>query len=425
MRYLIIGCSYAAVGAIETIRETDAAGQIIVVADEPYGAYARPLIPHYLEGEMSLERIYYRPPEFFTQMRVETRLGQTVTRIDPAKNQVMLADGSALTFDRLLIATGGKPTVPPTPGSAAQGVFTLIRLDEAKQMAAWIHAVGVKEAIVIGAGLIGLNTLPALTGMKLTLVELLPRVMGLALDDEASRIVEGRLKERGIDVRTGTTVKQILSDDAGKVRAVMLSSGAELPCQMVLFAVGVRPNHGLVEGSGLTVGRGIVVDEQMQTSAPGIYAAGDVVEAFDVVNEDRRVIAILPLAYEQGRVAGWNMAGRAARYTGGLALNSMTLFGLPLMTIGLTVTDSRPDLTALVHRADGVFRKLVFRGDTLVGAILLGDLAGGGVLTGLIKSRKPVTIPKQQLLRGDFADYEAARQAKAARATASPRGMGP
>lgn len=414
MRYIIIGCSYAAVGAVEAIRAEDAAGEIIVISDEPYGSYARPRIPHYLEGETRLEKIYYRRPEFFTQMRVEMRLGERVTRIDPARREVTLAEGNALAYDRLLIATGGRPTVPPTPGSDAKGVFTLIRLDEAKKLSAWIKEVGVKRAVVIGAGLIGLNTIPALTGMALTLVELLPRVMGLALDDDASRIVEQRLKDHGIDVRTGTTVKQILSNGDGQVRAVTLSTGEELPCQLVLFAVGVRPNHGLVEGSGVAIQRGIVVDERMQTSAPDIYAAGDVVEAYDIVNEDRRVIAILPLAYEQGYVAGSNMAGRAVRYPGGLALNSMSLFGLPLMTMGITLTANTPGLTALVHRADGVYRKLVFRGDALVGAILIGDVASGGILTALIKSRQPIMLSKEQLLRGDFLDYEVARQARAA-----------
>lgn len=413
MRYVMIGCSYAAAGAIEAIRAEDPAGPIVVIADEPYGSYARPRIPHYLEGETNLEKMYYRPPEFFERMRVERRLGETVTRIDPATHQVVLAGGQALAYDKLLVATGGRPTVPPTPGSDSKGVFTLIHLDEAKKLSAWIAEVGVKQAVVIGAGLIGLNTLPALAGMKLTLVELLPRVMGLALDDEASGLVERRLKDNGVDVRTGTTVKQIVSDGDGRVRAVTLSTGDELPCQLVLFAVGVRPNHGLVDGSGIAVQRGIVVNERMETTVPDIYAAGDVVEAYDMVNEDRRVIAILPLAYEQGRVAGANMSGRAARYAGGLALNSMTLFGLPIMTMGITLTDNRPDLSALVHRADRVFRKLVFRGDVLVGAILLGDLAGGGILTGLIKSRQPVAAPKEQLLRGDLVDYAVARQARA------------
>ncbi len=414
MRYVIIGCSYAAVGAVEAIREVDAAGEIIVVADEPYGAYCRPLLPHYLEGGMRLEQIYYRPPEFFSQMRVEARLGQTVTRIDPARHQVTLADGSALAFDRLLIAAGGKAAIPPTPGSDAKGVFTLIRLDDAHKMSAYIHDVGVKQAVIIGAGLICLNTLRALTGTHITIVELLPRVMGLALDDEASRMVEQRLKANGVDLRTGTTVTKILKNRKRQVRAVALSTGDELPCQMVLVAVGVRPNLALVEGPGIAVKRGIVVDDHLQTSAPGVYAAGDVVEAYDVVNEERRVIAILPLAYEQGRIAGWNMAGRETRYVGGLALNSMSLFGLPLMTMGITLTDNHPGLTALVHRADGVYRKLVFRGDVLVGAILIGDVASGGVLTGLIKSRKPITFSREQLLRGDFLGYEVARQARAA-----------
>jgi NAD(P)H-nitrite reductase large subunit len=413
MHYVIIGCSYAAVGAVEAIREVDGTGKIVVVADEPYGAYCRPLLPHFLEGEMSLEEIYYRPPEFFSDMHVATRLGLAVKRIDPKHNQVALADGEVLDFDRLLIATGGKPTIPPMPGSDASGVYTLTRLDDAQRISAWVKQGGVGQVVIIGAGLICLNTLRALTGIQITLVELLPRVMGLALDDAASAVVERRLKERGIGVLTGTTVTEILRDQVGRVRGVMLSTGAELPCQMVLFAVGVRPNFALLDESGITVKRGIVVDEHMQTSMADIYAAGDVIEAYDLLNDERRVIAILALAYEQGRIAGWNMGGRVTRYGGGIALNSMSLFGLPIMTMGITLTDNRPDLTALVHRSDGLYRKLVFRGDVLVGAILIGDVASGGILTSLIKSRRPLEFPREQLLRGDLVEVQVAREATA------------
>jgi NAD(P)H-nitrite reductase large subunit len=436
MRYVIIGCSYAAVAAVEALRQVDETGEIVVVADEPHGAYCRPLLPHYIEGEMSLEEIYYRPPEFFSKMGVETRLGLTVKSIDSKRHKVFLADGEALSFDRLLISTGGKPTIPPTPGSDAHGVFTLTRLDDARRISAWVEQASVRQAVIIGAGLICLNTLRALTGIKITLVELLPRVMGLALDDEASSIIEQRLKEHGIDVRTGTTVSEILRDDdahsslvringmpshderaseKGPVRGVKLSSGAELTCQMVLFAVGVRPNFALLEGSEIAVQRGIPVDEHMQTSVPDIYAAGDVAEAYDLLNDERRVIAILSLAYEQGRIAGLNMAGRATRYAGGIALNSMSLFDLSLMTMGITLTDNRPDLTALVHRADGLYRKLIFRGDALVGAILIGDVASGGVLTSLVKSGRPITLPRERLLRGDLVEVEVAREATATR----------
>ncbi len=415
MRYVIIGCSYAAIGAVEAIRRADGTGQIFLVADEPYGAYCRPLLPHYLEGEMSLDEIYYRPPEFLSKMRVDTRLGLTVKRIDPERHQVILADGEALTFDKLLISTGGKPTIPPTLGSDAAGVFTLTRLDDARRISEWVKRVGVRQVVIIGAGLICLNTLRALTGMKITLVELLPRVMGLALDGEASSIVEQRLREHEVDVLTSTTVSEILKNEEGQVRGVISSTGAKLPCQMVLFAVGVRPNFAPLEGSNIAFKRGIVVDEHMQTSVPDVYAAGDVVEAYDLLNDERRVIAILPLAYEQGRVAGSNMAGRMTRYPGGIALNSMSLFGLSLMTMGVTLTDNRPDLTALVQRSEGLYRKLIFRGDILVGAILIGDVASGGILTSLIKSRRPVAFPREQLLRGDLVEVQVAREVAATR----------
>ncbi len=151
MTYVIIGSSYAAIGAVEAIREVDATGEIVIVSDEPYGPYCRPLLPHYLEGEMRLEEIYYRPPEFFSEMRVDKRLGLTVNRIDPEHHQVILTDGEVLSFDKLLISTGGKPTIPPTPGSDASGVFTLTRLDDARRISEWVKRIGVRQAVIIGA----------------------------------------------------------------------------------------------------------------------------------------------------------------------------------------------------------------------------------------------------------------------------------
>jgi len=200
------------------------------------------------------------------------------------------------------------------------------------------------------------------------------------------------------------------------VRAVRLKGGDEIPCQTVVMAVGMRPNVDLLEGSGVEVDRGIVVDDGMRTNVANVYAAGDVVKTWDIVNETSHVIAILPLAYEQGRIAGWNMAGAARRYPGGIPLNSLPIFDTSLMTMGITITDDRPDLDVLVHQeADRVYRKLVFRGDRLVGAILVGDIAHGGVLTSLIRSQAPVTYDRQAMLTGDPLDIEVTRQREAAR----------
>lgn len=416
MRYVIIGNSYAAVGAVESIRELDQVGEIVIISDEPYRAYGRPLITYWIAGAVREDQMDYRPAAWYERQRLQTKLGRAVTQVDPASRQVTLDDGEKVAYDRLLICTGGTPIVPPIEGVDAKGVFTMTRFDDAKAFKAWCEAKRVKAGVIVGAGLIGLSVFKAAKGVKikLTLIELLDRVLGLALDYESSAMIEKRLAEAGVDVRTSSGAEAIIKDKQGRVKAVRLKGGEEIKCQTVVMAVGVRPNVGLLKDSGININRGIVVDERQRTSADDVYAAGDVVEAYDVINEKNQPIAILPLAYEQGRVAGWNMAGGDGLYPGGIPLNSLPIFDLPLMTMGITLTDSRPDLDVRLHKADGVYRKLVFRGDRLIGAILVGDVAHGGTLTWLIRSRLPVTLDREALLKGDPLEVEAARQLSAA-----------
>ena len=416
MRYVIIGNSYAAVGAVESIRELDQAGEIVIISDEPYRAYGRPLITYWIAGAVREDQMDYRPAAWYERQRVKTKLGRKVMQVDPASRQVTLDDGERVAYDRLLICTGGTPIVPPIEGVDAKGVFTMTRFDDAKALKAWADQKRVKAGVIVGAGLIGLSVFKAAKGVKikLTLIELLDRVLGLALDYESSAMIEKRLAEAGVDVRTSSGAEAIIKDKQGRVKAVRLKGGEEIKCQTVVMAVGVRPNVGLLKDSGIKINRGVVVDDRMRTNLPNNYAAGDVVEAYDVINEKNQVIAILPLAYEQGRVAGWNMAGRDSLYPGGIPLNSLPIFDLPLMTMGITLTDNQPALDVRVHKADGVYRKLVFRGDRLIGAILVGDVAHGGVLTSLIRSRLPVTLDREALLKGDPLEVEAARQLSAA-----------
>ncbi len=424
MRYVIIGNSYAAVGAVESIRELDQSGEIVILSDEPYRAYGRPLITYWIAGEVREDQMDYRPQAWYERHRVQTMLGRAVTQVDPANRQVTLDDGEKVAYDRLLICTGGAPIVPPIEGVDAKGVFTMTRFDDAKALKAWADQKRVKAGVIVGAGLIGLSVFKAAKGVKikLTLIELLDRVLGLALDYESSAMIEKRLAQAGVDVRTSSGAEAIIKDKQGRVKAVRLKGGEEIKCQTVVMAVGVRPNVGLLKDSGIKINRGVVVDERMQTSADDVYAAGDVVEAYDVINEKNQPIAILPLAYEQGRVAGRNMAGGDSLYPGGIPLNSLPIFDLPLMTMGITLTDNQPGpsassgqaLDVRVHKADGVYRKLVFRGDRLIGAILVGDVAHGGILTSLIRSRLPVTLDREALLKGDPLEVEAARQLSAA-----------
>jgi len=331
MHYLIIGNSAAAVGAIEAIRRCDAENPITVVADEPHHVYSRPLISYLLGGMVDEGRMDYRPRDFYTRHRVETMLGVEVTRVDPAGQSLTLAGGGTLAYDRLLIATGGRPFVPPVPGVDLEGVFTFTRLDDARSMARYIEQHEARSALVVGGGLIGLKTAEALMarGLRVTIVELADRILSMTFDHTASKLAESLLRRAGADVRTGLTVKEIV-ERKGRVDHAVLQDGERAECDLVVFAIGVRPNVGLIAPeAGIRVNRGIVVNRRMQTSVPNVYAAGDCAEGYDMLLGENRPIAIWPNAYRQGYVAGCNMAGVEREYEGGMPMNSVEVCGVP------------------------------------------------------------------------------------------------
>ncbi len=406
MRYVIIGNSAAAVGAVEAIRRCDAENPITVVADEPHHVYSRPLISYLLGGMVDEGRMDYRPRDFYTRQRVETMLGVRVTRVDPARQSLTLADGETLPYDRLLIATGGRPFVPPVPGVDLEGVFTFTCLDDARRIALYIEQYEARSALVVGGGLIGLKTAEALMAraMQVVIVELADRILSMTFDHTASRLAESLLRRAGADVRTGLTVKEIAERD-GRVGHAILQSGEQVECDLVVFAIGVRPNVGLIPSeAGIRVNRGIVVNRRMQTSVPNIYAAGDCAEGYDMLLGKNRPIAIWPNAYRQGYVAGCNMAGVEREDEGGLPMNAVEVCGVPTISIGLTGPSDGDDYEIMERydRAAPAYRRLVLRDNRLVGAICIGDVDRAGIYTGLIRGHVNVAPFKDHLLAGNF-----------------------
>ena len=407
MRYVIIGNSAAAVGAIEAIRRHDRENPITVVADEPHPAYSRPLIS-YLLGRMVGERqMLYRPPDFYERHKVETMLGVEVTRVSPAEHVVHLAGGGTLPYDRLLIATGGRPFVPPLPGVELEGVFTFTRWDDARRIARYIANHHVESALVVGGGLIGLKTSEALLARSIpvTIVELADRILSATFDRTASRLAESLLRRAGAEIRTENTVEELVGRD-GRVDHALLRDGERVECDLVVFAIGVRPNTRLVpEEAGIRVDRGVVVDEHMRTTAAEVYAAGDCAEAHDMLLGIRRPIAIWPNAYRQGHVAGCNMAGVDKEYPGGFPMNSVEICGVPTVSVGITAPREERDSYEVMEeyeREVPLYKKLVLRGRRLVGAICIGDIDRAGIYTGLIRDRVDVTPFKEHLLSGNF-----------------------
>ena len=407
MRHVMIGNSAAAIGCVEGIRKVDHDSPITIVADEPHHTYSRPLISYLLGGLVDESRMAYRPLDFYERNGVETLLGVEVTHVNPQGHTVSLAGGGALAYDKLLIATGGKPFVPPVPGVNLQGVFTFIKWQEARQIARYIEENDVKSALVVGAGLIGLKTIEALLArdIRVTVVELADRVLSTIFDPTGSRLAELILRREGVEVMTKTTVAEIIGR-GGRVDHAVLRDGERLDCDMVIFAIGVRPNTGLVPAdSGIKVDRGIRVDARMRTTVPDVYAAGDCVEAYDKLTETYRQLAIWPLAYRQGFVAGYNMAGQPREYDGGLAMNAISVCDVPTISVGFTEPPDDGDTYEVLedyNRASLTYKKLILRGHQLVGALFINDIDRAGIYTGLIRDQADISQFREHLLSGSF-----------------------
>lgn len=396
MRYVIIGNSAAGISAAETIRRLDKSGRITVISDEGFPVYSRCLLPHLIAGERSEEELLLRPEDFYEAQGIEALLGRRVVSIEPEAKRIVLADGEELTYDQLLLAVGGSPLIPEIEGIDREGVFGLRTIEDARRIIAASREA--ERAVVIGGGLIGLRAAFALhkRGLAVTAIEMLPRVLPQQLDGAASRILSQAIVAYGVELILGQTVQEIVGRD-GRVEGVLLADGRRVDCRLVVVAVGVRPNIELARAAGSATERGVLVDERMRTSVADIYAAGDVAETFDVVTGERTLSALWPSAVEQGRLAGYNMAGVAREYEGALGLlNAVEFAGIPVISVGVIAPRDDGYEVLATQRGD-VYRKLVLRGNRLVGALLLGEIERAGVYTALIRQKADVGKLKDRL----------------------------
>jgi NAD(P)H-nitrite reductase large subunit len=407
VRYVIVGNGVAAISALESLRRLDRDGPVTVISEEPYPFYSRPLISYLLAGEVAEDRLWLRPADFYQRMGAQTMFGRRVERVEPSERRLHLSDGGTVGYDRLLLACGGRPILPPIEGASTGGVFTFTTLDEAHRLDAYLRERDPRRVTVLGAGLIGLKTAEALIarGREVTLVELTDRVLSATLDARGSDLIRQGLAAIGAEVFTETTISAINSAD-GHVREVVLKDGSSTSTDLVVLAVGVRPATEFLSGSGITCGRGIQVSARMETSVEGVFAAGDAVEGYDITAETSRVVATWVNAAGQGRVAGANLAGADQTFAGSLAMNAVEIAGVATISVGLT-TPSRADVDGLQALEDfdaktAQYRKVVLRDNRVVGAIFVGAIDRAGILTGLIRTGTEVTSFRDRLLSPDF-----------------------
>ena len=377
--YLIIGNGTAAAGCIEGIRSRDSESSITVVSAEEHHVYSRPLISYYLEGKTDLDRMLYRPRDFYEKNGVRLIFGKAV-KCDAKKRTVTLADKQKLSFDKLCLCTGSSPFVPPFEGlETVEKRFAFMTLDDSLALEKALTPES--RVLVVGAGLIGLKCAEGIAERagSITVCDLADRVLSSILDSECAAVMQAHLEKHGISFMLGDTAVRFDGSRA------YMKSGAEVDFDILVLAVGVRAETALASQAGCEVNRGIIIDNKMQTTVPGIFAAGDCSEGFDSSTGSRRVLAILPNAYMQGRAAGINMAGGSSALDDLMPMNSIGFFGLHCATAGAYPQDAE----VFEDRSAGI-RRLYVRDGRLCGFIVIGDVSRAGIYTSLVREKTPL-----------------------------------
>lgn len=388
MNYVIIGNSAAAVGCIEGIRRQDREGPITVISAEPYHTYSRPLISYLLGGKATEETMRYRPLDFYEKNGCTLLAGKTAAQILPEEKAVLLDDGSKVTYDKLLVATGSSPFMPPMKGvEQVKNCFTFLSIEDVKALKGAITPEA--KVLIVGAGLIGLKCAQGLHHKvaQITVVDIAPRILPSILDEEGSAIVQRHIEGKGIRFLLSQGVQEF---EGGRA---ILTNGGELEFDVLVIAVGVRPNTGIVAQAGGIVAKGIVTNEHCETSLEDVYAAGDCAESYDLTIGGSRVLALLPNAYMQGECAGICMAGGEKAYNKAIPMNAIDFFGLHMITAGSY------DGQAVVLHSPSAYKKLVCKDNLLKGYIMLGDVARAGIYTSLIREQVPLDTIDFELIK--------------------------
>ncbi len=381
MNYVIIGNSTAAVGCIEGIRKVDTKGKITVISDEPHHTYGRPLISYMLLGKTDEEHMKYRPDDFYEKNSVTTILNTRVVAIDKDKKSVKLNSGKSVKYDKLLVATGSRPFIPPMEGlDKVEKSFNFMTLNDAKALNEAIDSNS--KVLVIGAGLIGLKCVEGIVDKvkSVQVVDLANRILPSILDEKGSALVQKFLEDK-------KNIRFTLNDSVSKFteNTAILKSGKTIDFDVLVVAVGVRPNTELVSEIGGEVQRGILVNTKSETSIPDIYAAGDCTVSHNIATDEDQIIAILPNAYLQGEAAGINMAGQEKVFDNSVPMNAIGFFDYHIITAGAYTGD-----TYVVENGDE-YKCLFTKDGYLKGFIMIGNVSKAGIYTALVRNKTPLS----------------------------------
>lgn len=362
-KYLIIGNGIAGLAAIREIRKKDKEARIKIVSSEGVLTYYRTKLTEYISKDFEDEELLVAKEEWYADNNIELHLSKIVEEIDTDNNKIVLDDSQQIEYDKLLIATGSRPFVPPITGKFKEGVFALRTLKDLRYVQEYLK--DLNKVTVIGGGLLGLEAAWSLKklGKEVNIVEFAPYLLPRQLDEEVSQELKDKLESEGFNIYLGTQTEEILGD--GKVEALQLNGDRKVDAEAVIVSVGIRPNLDLVRDTDIKYDKGILVDRHLKTSVDNIYAAGDVAEI------DNMVLGLWTVGNAEGKIAGANMTGESQEYLHPKIFTDLQIGNVKLFSAGVIDDNDK----TYEYKTDDVHHKLFVKDGKIVGAILFGDLA--------------------------------------------------
>jgi len=396
MHYVIVGASAAGINAAKTLRNVDKNAKITLISKDEH-IHSRCILHHYLEDKRDIEKLNFAGSNFIEKNRIDWIKGIAVESIDPTKQQLGLSNGDTVSYDKVLLATGGSTFFPPVTGlREAGGVIGFRNLDDAIILKE--KAKEAKDIIIMGAGLVGIDALEGLLHYhkNLSLVEFKGHMLSIQLDPRAAKAYQDAFEAAGVKQYYGTAAEEVIMDDQGNIKALKLSTGETLPCDLLVVAAGVHSNVAFLENSGIECDKfGLLFDQHGKTNVENVYGAGDISGR----------MPIWPTATKEGIIAAYNMAGQPREMNDFFASKStMNFMGIATMSLGNP--DPADDSYSIEIQEKGdVYKKIIHKDGIIHGAILQNDLNYAGVLTQLIREKIDVSKVKKPLFEIDYSDF--------------------
>ena len=396
MNIIIVGNGVAGITAARIIKEKDPKSNVSVYTEENHHYYPRPRLYDILSGKAEPHDIYMFSEEWYIKKGIKVHLNKRALRIETEKNELLFEDNSRIHFDKLLLANGASSFIPPIKGSEKKGTFTLRSIKDALIIKEYTRKT--KKSIIIGGGLLGLEFASSLRklGQQVTVVELFSRLLPRQLDQDGSKLLNDRISSQGINIFLGAKTAEIIGRK--NVSGILLDSGQEISGDLVLISAGVRPNIELASESGIKVNRGVLVNQNLQTSADDVYAAGDIIEF------DGKVYGIIPAALDQANVAAVNIIEKEQKiYNSTIPTSTLKVVGVDLKSMGIVNPEEQKyEEIKRIDTHKSIYKKLVLEKGKIVGAILLGDRKGVTSITKLLAQETDIAKYKEKILNDDF-----------------------